>query len=68
MLKAPLLRRRRVSEADRWFDIVSKCAYYAEVTTIYYKGNCTIMPRHPPKEVKKDTVQSIVKALGIKEL
>ena len=35
---------------------------------VYYKGNCTIMPRHPAKEVKKGTVQSIVKALGIKEL
>ena len=35
---------------------------------VYYKGNCTIMPRHPAKEVKKGTVQGIVKALGIKEL
>ena len=31
------------------------------------KGNCTIMPRHPSKEVKKGTVQDILKALGIEE-
>ncbi|MCX6631554.1 MAG: type II toxin-antitoxin system HicA family toxin [Candidatus Solibacter sp.] len=35
---------------------------------VYFKGNCTIMPRHPAKEVKKGTVQSILKSLGIKEL
>ena len=35
---------------------------------IYYKGNCTIMPRHPSREVKKGTVQGILKVLGIKEL
>ena len=35
---------------------------------IYYLGNCTVMPRHPAKEVKKGTVQSILKVLGIKEL
>jgi mRNA interferase HicA len=35
---------------------------------IYYKGHCTIMPRHPSKEVKKGTVQDILKVLGIKEL
>ena len=35
---------------------------------IYYNGHCTIMPRHPSKEVKKGTVQDILKVLGIKEL
>jgi mRNA interferase HicA len=35
---------------------------------IYYKGNCTIMPRHPSKEIKKGTVHDILKVLGIKEL
>jgi mRNA interferase HicA len=35
---------------------------------IYYQGKCTIMPRHPAKEIKKGTVQSILKSLGIKEL
>jgi mRNA interferase HicA len=76
--------------AELALDIVSKFAYYAEVTAselkrklakvgctfvdarrhlaIYYRGNCTIMPRHPAKEVKKGTVQGILKSLGIKEL
>ena len=35
---------------------------------IYYKGKCTIMPRHPSKEVKKGTVRDILKVLGIKEV
>jgi len=35
---------------------------------VYYRGNCTVMPRHPSKELKKGTVQSILKVLGIKEL
>jgi mRNA interferase HicA len=35
---------------------------------VYYHGKCTIMPRHPAKEVKKGTVQGIMKSLGIKEL
>ena len=35
---------------------------------VYYQGNCTVMPRHPAKEVKKGTVQSILKTLGIREL
>ncbi len=35
---------------------------------IYYNGHCTIMPSHPSKEVKKGTVQDILKVLGIKEL
>lgn len=35
---------------------------------VYYRGNCTVMPRHPAKELKKGTVQSILKVLGIKEL
>jgi mRNA interferase HicA len=35
---------------------------------VYYRGNCTVMPRHPAKELKKGTVQGILKVLGIKEL
>ena len=35
---------------------------------VYYQGNGTLMPRHPAKELKKGTVQSILKVLGIKEL
>ena len=35
---------------------------------IYYKGKCTIMSRHPSKDVKKGTVQDILKVLGIKEV
>ena len=35
---------------------------------VYYRGHCTVMPRHPSKELKKGTVQSILKVLGMKEL
>ena len=35
---------------------------------VYYRGNWTVMPRHPAKEIKKGTVESIFKALGIKEM
>ena len=35
---------------------------------ICYKGNRSLMPRHPAKEVKTGTVQGIVKRLGIEEL
>jgi mRNA interferase HicA len=35
---------------------------------IHYKGNRSLMPRHPAKEIKTGTLQSILKKLGIKEL
>ena len=35
---------------------------------IYYKGNRSLMPRHPAKEVKTGTVQGILKKLEIEEL
>ena len=35
---------------------------------IYYKGNRSLMPRHPAKEVKTGTVEGILKKLGIEEL
>lgn len=35
---------------------------------IYYKGNRSLMPRHPGKEVKTGTVDGILKKLGIEEL
>jgi mRNA interferase HicA len=35
---------------------------------VYYKGNRSLMPRHPAKEVKTGTVQGILKRLGIEEL
>ena len=35
---------------------------------VYYKGNRSLMPRHPAKEVKTGTVQGILKKLEIEEL
>jgi mRNA interferase HicA len=35
--------------------------------TVYYKGERTLMPRHPPKEIKTGTYHAILKKLGIKE-
>jgi mRNA interferase HicA len=35
---------------------------------ILYKGNRSLMPRHPAKELKTGTVQGILKRLGIEEL
>jgi mRNA interferase HicA len=35
---------------------------------VYHKGKWSLMPRHPAKEIKKGTVESILKALGLKEL
>jgi mRNA interferase HicA len=35
---------------------------------IHYRGNRSLMPRHPAKEVKTGTVQGILRRLGIEEL
>ena len=35
---------------------------------VYFNGKWTVIPRHPAKEVKKGTVEGILKALGLKEL
>jgi len=35
---------------------------------IHYRGNRSLMPRHPAKEIKTGTLQSILKKLGIEEL
>jgi mRNA interferase HicA len=34
---------------------------------VYYKGNRTLVPRHPAKEIKTGTYRGILKRLGIKE-
>lgn len=34
---------------------------------VYYKGNRTLMPRHPGKEIKTGTYRGILKKLGIQE-
>jgi mRNA interferase HicA len=35
---------------------------------IYYRGNRSLMPRHPAKEIKTGTVRAILKSLGIEEI
>jgi mRNA interferase HicA len=34
---------------------------------VRYKGNRTLMPRHPSKEIKTGTYRGILAKLGIKE-
>ena len=34
---------------------------------VYYRGERTLMPRHPSKEIKTGTYRAILKILGIKE-
>lgn len=36
-------------------------------TIIYFKGERTLMPRHPSHEIKTGTYRGILKRLGIKE-
>lgn len=34
---------------------------------VYHKGNRTLLPRHPAKEIKTGTYRGILKRLGIRE-
>jgi mRNA interferase HicA len=35
-------------------------------TKVMYKGRVTVIPRHPATEMKKGTVEAVLKALGLK--
>ncbi|MGA2118537.1 MAG: type II toxin-antitoxin system HicA family toxin [Bryobacteraceae bacterium] len=54
--------KRRLAEAGCTF------ADGKKHVVIFYKGSRSLMPRHPAKEIKTGTLQSILKRLGIKEL
>src|ERR1017187_7905109 len=60
-LKASELRRKLANSGCTFVD-------GKKHLIVYHKGNRSLMPRHPAKEVKTGTVQGILKKLGIEEL
>jgi mRNA interferase HicA len=54
--------RRKLAKAGCTFEDRKKH------TRVFYQGRESHMPRHPSKEVKKGTVQGILRQLGIPEV
>jgi mRNA interferase HicA len=54
--------RRKLAKAGCTFEDRKKH------TRVFYQGRESHMPRHPSKEIKKGTVQGILRQLGIPNL